>query len=156
MVLIKRRSQSLSSSSSHQSINQTILATSQATNQSINQSTYPSLCYSANHSTDELTDQVINLTTKQSRSNDSDNQSERWIPRSEGRCFALKIMGVWQGVAMDSIEFHPGPPCPTLLCRFRGGPRAWRAACCRLLPLWTPHAVGLCSKYLFVNSGAAL
>jgi hypothetical protein len=24
-------------------------------------------------------------------------------------------MGVWQGVAMDSLKFHPGPPCPTLL-----------------------------------------
>jgi hypothetical protein len=22
-------------------------------------------------------------------------------------------MGVWQGVAMDSLKFHPGPPCPT-------------------------------------------
>jgi hypothetical protein len=25
------------------------------------------------------------------------------------------IMGVWQGVAMDFLKFHPGPPCPTLL-----------------------------------------
>jgi hypothetical protein len=25
-------------------------------------------------------------------------------------------MGVWQGVAMDSLKFHPGLPCPTLLC----------------------------------------
>jgi hypothetical protein len=24
-------------------------------------------------------------------------------------------VGVWQGVAMDSLKFHPGPPCPTLL-----------------------------------------
>jgi hypothetical protein len=24
-------------------------------------------------------------------------------------------MGVWQGVAMDSLKFHPGLPCPTLL-----------------------------------------
>jgi hypothetical protein len=23
-------------------------------------------------------------------------------------------MGVWQGVTMDSLKFHPGPPCPTL------------------------------------------
>jgi hypothetical protein len=24
-------------------------------------------------------------------------------------------MGVWQGVAMDSVKFHSGPPCLTLL-----------------------------------------
>jgi hypothetical protein len=24
-------------------------------------------------------------------------------------------MGIWQGVAMDSLKFYPGPPCPTLL-----------------------------------------
>jgi hypothetical protein len=24
-------------------------------------------------------------------------------------------MGVWQGVATDSLRFYPGPPCPTLL-----------------------------------------
>jgi hypothetical protein len=23
-------------------------------------------------------------------------------------------MGVWKGVAMDSLKFHPIPPCPTL------------------------------------------
>jgi hypothetical protein len=31
------------------------------------------------------------------------------------------IMGVWQGVAMDSLKYHQGPPCPTLL-RPAGGP----------------------------------
>jgi hypothetical protein len=30
-------------------------------------------------------------------------------------------MGVWQRVAMDSLKFHPGLPCPTLL-RPAGGP----------------------------------
>jgi hypothetical protein len=25
-------------------------------------------------------------------------------------------MGVWQGVTMDSLKFHLGPPCLTLLC----------------------------------------
>jgi hypothetical protein len=51
-----------------------------------------------------------------------------------------------RGVAMESLKFHLGPPCPTLLCpaggtplkqpygRFRGGPLAGRAACGRLLP----------------------
>jgi hypothetical protein len=24
-------------------------------------------------------------------------------------------MGVWQGAAMDSLKYHYGPPCPTLL-----------------------------------------
>jgi hypothetical protein len=30
-------------------------------------------------------------------------------------------VGVWQGVTMDSLKFHPGPPCSTLL-RPTGGP----------------------------------
>jgi hypothetical protein len=46
-------------------------------------------------------------------------------------------MGEWQGVAIDSLNFHPGPPCPTLLCP------AGRAACGHLLPFWTPYAVRL-------------
>jgi hypothetical protein len=62
-------------------------------------------------------------------------------------------MGVWQWVALDSLKFHPGPPCPTFLypsggaplkwpygC-FRGDPPAGLAACGRLLPLGsTPYA----------------
>jgi hypothetical protein len=31
-------------------------------------------------------------------------------------------MGVWQGVAMDSQKFHPGPLCPTLLRPADGPP----------------------------------
>jgi hypothetical protein len=31
-------------------------------------------------------------------------------------------MGVWQGVAMDSLKFHPGPPCQTLLIPAGGSP----------------------------------
>jgi hypothetical protein len=27
----------------------------------------------------------------------------------------LNPMGVWQGVAMDSLKYHSGPPCPTHL-----------------------------------------
>jgi hypothetical protein len=53
---------------------------------------------------------------------------------------------------MDSLMFHPGPPCPALQrpaggqplkcykCRFWGGPPAGQKACSRLLPFWTPHA----------------
>jgi hypothetical protein len=69
---------------------------------------------------------------------------------------SFKSMGVFQGVAMDALKYHPGPPCPTLLHpagrsplkrpngRFRGGLPAGQAACNRLLPFWTPHDVGLC------------
>jgi hypothetical protein len=64
-------------------------------------------------------------------------------------------MGVWQGVAMDSLKYHWGQPCPTLLRpasrpslrrpygRFRGGPPSGPAAYGRPLPLWTPHTVRL-------------
>jgi hypothetical protein len=65
-------------------------------------------------------------------------------------------MGLWQGMTMYSVKFHPGPPCPTLLHpaggiplrlpydRFWGGPPAGRGACGRPLPFWTPHAARLC------------
>jgi hypothetical protein len=64
-------------------------------------------------------------------------------------------MGVQQGVAKDSLKFHPCPPCPTLLCpvgepplkrphnRFRDGVPEKEAVCGHLRPLWTPHAVRL-------------
>jgi hypothetical protein len=60
-------------------------------------------------------------------------------------------MGVWEVVAIDSLKFHLGPPCPTLLRpagwsplkrpygRFRGGPLTGS-----LLFLWTPQTVRLC------------
>jgi len=32
--------------------------------------------------------------------------------RPEG---VITTMGVWQGVTMDSLKYHLGPPCPTLL-----------------------------------------
>jgi hypothetical protein len=68
--------------------------------------------------------------------------------RRRQNLFFFGFMGVRQGVAMDFLKFHPGPPCPTLL-RPAGGPPlkqpAGQAACGRLLPLWTPHAVRLCS-----------
>jgi hypothetical protein len=50
---------------------------------------------------------------------------------------------VWQRVAMHSLKFHQGPPCPTLLCPKRVGPTTGWAACSRLLPAWTPHAIRL-------------
>jgi hypothetical protein len=65
-------------------------------------------------------------------------------------------MGVWQGVAMDSLKFHPGLPCFTLLrpvggpllkgpySLFRGGLPAGRVECAHLLRLWTPQAARLC------------
>jgi hypothetical protein len=60
-------------------------------------------------------------------------------------------MGVWQGMVMDSLKLHPGPPCPTLLRpaggspmkqpygHFMGGlPAGWPACGCPL-----PHVVRL-------------
>jgi hypothetical protein len=34
-------------------------------------------------------------------------------------------MGVWQGVAINSLKFHQGPPCPTLLHPAGGPPLKW-------------------------------
>jgi hypothetical protein len=45
-------------------------------------------------------------------------------------------MGVWQGVALDSLKFHPGLPCTTLL-RPAGGRHA---AVIHPLEYPTPHA----------------
>jgi hypothetical protein len=50
-------------------------------------------------------------------------------------------MGVWQGVAMDSLEFHLGPSCskpcrqPCLKQPFQGWPPTGWAACGRP-PFW--------------------
>jgi hypothetical protein len=65
------------------------------------------------------------------------------------------IIGVQQGMA-NSLKFHAGPPCPSLLhpvgeqplkrpySRFRGSPPPGWAACGSLLPHWTPHALHPC------------
>jgi hypothetical protein len=57
-----------------------------------------------------------------------------------------KFMDLWQKLAMDSLKFHPGPPCPTLLHPAGGLPAAvfyhcGRAACMQPLdtPLDTPR-----------------
>jgi len=98
----------------------------------------------------------------------------RLVPRSptldtfqtnvQRQVLQLFCMGVWQGVAMDSLTFHPGPPCPTFLRptggpplkrphgRFRGGSSAGQAGCDRLLPPRTRHALRLCS-FAAVSSG---
>jgi hypothetical protein len=59
---------------------------------------------------------------------------------------------------MDSLNFHSGLPCPTLLrpaggaplkrpvVRFRGSPPTGQAACGHLLPFWTSHAIRLCQE----------
>jgi hypothetical protein len=49
----------------------------------------------------------------------------------------------------DSLNFHAGPPCPALYILWAGHPknsglRAEPAACGRILPLWTLHAVRPC------------
>jgi hypothetical protein len=88
--------------------------------------------------------------TERQRQTNRGKNSDR-VRRREG--VSVSPRGVWQGVAMDSLKFHPGPPCPTHLrpaggpplkrpyIRFRGGPPALRVVCSRLLPFWTPHAV---------------
>jgi hypothetical protein len=65
-------------------------------------------------------------------------------------------MGICQGVAMDSLKFHPALKCRTLLrpaggpplkrpySRFRGSPLTGWAACGRLQLLRTPNAERLC------------
>jgi hypothetical protein len=67
----------------------------------------------------------------------------------------LLRMAVWQGMAKDSLNYRYVPPCRTLLrpaggppmkrsCGyFRGGMPTGQAACGRILPCWTPHAVRL-------------
>jgi hypothetical protein len=60
--------------------------------------------------------------------------------------FLITIMGVWQGVVMDSLKYHLGPPCPSLL-RAAGWPplkqggSAYRAGNMRSssTPLGTPR-----------------
>jgi len=67
----------------------------------------------------------------------------------------ITTIGVWEGVAMDSLKYRQGPPCPTPL-RSAGGPPltwlfshlqgaayAWRAACSMLLSFCTLHGVRL-------------
>jgi hypothetical protein len=78
--------------------------------------------------------------------------------------FSQISMGVWQGVAMDSLKFYPGPTCPILLrpagtpplkrphSHFGGSPPAEYAACSLLLPLWTPNAVRHCCSNLGLKS----
>jgi hypothetical protein len=73
------------------------------------------------------------------------------LPRSDPLVLTVRGIGLWQGVAMDSLKFHLGLPYPTLLRltgglprkwpygRFRGGPPTGQVACGRLLPLWTPN-----------------
>jgi hypothetical protein len=34
-------------------------------------------------------------------------------------------MSVREGVATDSLKFHPGPLCPTFLCPAAGPPQKW-------------------------------
>jgi hypothetical protein len=48
-----------------------------------------------------------------------------------GVSLSLSLIGLWQWVAMDSLKFHPGPPCPTFL-RPVGGPPPKRPYACFL------------------------
>jgi hypothetical protein len=74
------------------------------------------------------------------------NWTINWLVNQRPLCclhWWTMVIYVWQGVAMDSLKFHPGPACPTLLRpagRFGGGPPAGLVACGRLLPFWKPYA----------------
>jgi hypothetical protein len=60
---------------------------------------------------------------------------------------------VREGVSTDSLKFHAGPPCLTLICpvgrpppkrpygHLGGGPPAGLVACSRLIPPWIPLPV---------------
>jgi hypothetical protein len=48
----------------------------------------------------------------------------------------MQIMGVWQAVAMDSLKFHSGLPCPTLQHPACGSPLK------RPFKGWTTHRAG--------------
>jgi hypothetical protein len=58
-------------------------------------------------------------------------------------------MGVWQGVAMDSLKFHPGTPCPIFVCPAGG----WPAATSSPLetPRRTPMKGNLCTGAYFMG-----
>jgi hypothetical protein len=67
---------------------------------------------------------------------------------------SLRIIGLWQGVAMDSLKIHPGLLCPTLPCPVGGPPlkRPWIPHAVRLW-LWSrllPRGHHLCSKTCYV------
>jgi hypothetical protein len=51
-------------------------------------------------------------------------------------------MGVWEEVAMDTLKFHLGLPCTTLLRPVGGLPLKQPYGGC-LLPPWTPQTVRL-------------
>jgi hypothetical protein len=67
-------------------------------------------------------------------------------------------MCVCQVVALVSLKYHPGPPCPSRPCwrasieqphgRFRGGPPAWQAAFGQLFGQLTPYAYGCQRRHL--------
>jgi hypothetical protein len=65
------------------------------------------------------------------------------------------VMGIWKGVAMDSLKSNLCSPYPTFLypagapplkrpySHFRVGPRTGWAGCHRIVPLWIPNAISL-------------
>jgi hypothetical protein len=62
--------------------------------------------------------------------------------------FFLLGMGVWKGVAMDSLKFQRGLRYPTFLCPAGG----WHAAIFYLFGHPTPYAYGLSDDILWFSS----
>jgi hypothetical protein len=64
----------------------------------------------------------IDLAGKTSRQSLFTPLSQYSLPFASSSSSHRPSMGVWQGVAMESLKFHPGLPCPTLLCPAGGLP----------------------------------
>jgi hypothetical protein len=77
-------------------------------------------------------------------------------PDTEVVTFDGKVIGIWQGVAMDSLKYHPGVPCPTTL--LPAGNHPWNnfmaisgVATCRVGgPRPSTHLLGHPTPYAYV------
>jgi hypothetical protein len=92
------------------------------------------LCLSLDHSVSKVSNDAASAGVHNQGSRLTFSCNTNWL---RGGLFNFVGIGVWNGVAMDFIKFHLGPPCPTLLCpagvaRLQG----------RLILLWTPHDQG--------------
>jgi hypothetical protein len=59
-------------------------------------------------------------------------------------------MGVWQGVAIESLKFHPGPPCLTLLGPAGGPPLVARPQGRRSAAVAYPFEQSKSYAYVFI------
>jgi len=76
------------------------------------------------------------------------HSTKLWFLKGRARTWFIPHRPVREGVSTDSLKFHVGPPCPTLIRpagepppkrpygRLGGVPLTGRVACGRLLPPW--------------------